>query len=507
MHKLAAIDITKTFDGFVANDRVSLHIASGTIHGLLGENGAGKSTLMNILFGLYRPDSGEIQIDGRKVDIRNPRAALDNGIGMVHQHIVLVPTLTVTENILLVLQQSGLLMDTASITEKIRQLSEDFGFDIEPEEVIWKLPIGMQQRVEILKLLLLDVDVLIFDEPTSVLTHQEVQSFLEFMRRLREAGKTIVLITHKLEEILAISDAVSVMRQGRVVAECVTADTDADSLAREMIGEDPRSQPLQRDEITSQEVVLELVDVTTRNDKDTRTLDNVSFSLKGGRILGVAGVDGNGQSELAQVIAGLLKPVNGKVVVNGSDVTGHSAAARHRDCGIAYVPEDRGRVGLVMDHTVEENLILRSHPYWPFSNKGFLRFGANRRHALKKIKQFDIRLRSEKQIVRNLSGGNQQKIILARELNGDPKIIVVAQPTKGLDVGAIEFVQQKLIDQRNQGAAILYISTELEHLFEVADDIAVMFQGRIVGILSLQDATVERLGLMMSGAESTGGAA
>ncbi len=502
MYRLSMRDVTKTFGPYVANESVNLDVSPATIHALFGENGAGKSTLMNVLYGLYRPDAGEIIIDGKKADIRNPRSALDYGIGMVHQHFVLVPTMSVVENILLVFQKTGTFLDRETTIKRIEELNEAFDFQIDPDQPIWKLPIGMQQRVEILKLLILDVDILILDEPTSVLTHPEVRSFLKFIKALRDAGKTIILITHKLEEIFEAADEISVMRQGRMVARHQTAGVNADQLARDMMGRERQSEPLVRVTHEQTPVVLELKDISTYNEKGRHTLRNVSLTLRAGRILGLAGVDGNGQSEIAEVITGLLAPAAGQIVMNGTEeISAKSPIKRRLDYQIAYVPADRAGVGLVMDHTISENLVLRSYFASPFSRLGLLKHPVIHQFANSKITEFDIRLRSARQRAATLSGGNQQKVVLARELEADPRIIVVAQPTKGLDLGSIEFVQRMLIESRNRGAAILYISTELERILEIADEFAVICQGEITGHLRPGEADADQIGLLMSGAQ------
>lgn len=497
-HHLVVENVTKTFGELRANDAVSLHVRRGSVHAILGENGAGKTTLMNILYGLYQPDEGRILIDGREVRVDNPKAALEHGIGMVHQHFMLVAPLSVTENIILGMKKLGLTLALADHGRRLTELSDSFGFDVDPDEAVWKLPMGMQQRVEILKLLYHNADILILDEPTSVLAPSETGPFFEVLARLTEAGKTIIFITHKLEEVMAVADRVTVMRDGKVTAEVAIADTDRRELARLMIGRDVVFD-IERPEVSHGEVMLEVNGVCADNDRGLQALDEVTFQVRAGEILGLAGVDGNGQGELAEVIAGLRPPSAGTVRIAGADAGKASVAQRRHDLGLAYVPEDRQRVGLVMDHTVSANLMLRDYDRAPFASHKILDFGAIRANAETLVARYDVRLRGVDQETRYLSGGNQQKLILAREIEGQPKVLIVAQPTKGLDVGAIEFVQNTLLEQRRQGVAILYISTELEHLLAVSDRLAVIFQGRIAGILEPSEATPERLGLLLAG--------
>jgi general nucleoside transport system ATP-binding protein len=498
-HSLVVSNVTKTFGTLRANDGVTMHVRNASVHAVLGQNGAGKSTLMNILYGLYRPDSGQILVRGRPVVIDSPRTALRLGIGMVHQHFTLVGTLTVVENVVLGRAERWHSLDLAVHARRLLALSESFGFEIDPHQPIWRLPIGMQQRVEILKLLYHNADILIFDEPTSVLTPKEVGPFLDVLGRLRASGKTILFITHKLEEVLAAADRVTVMRQGKTLAEIETATTTRRHLARLMVDRDIVFD-IGRPTANPGPVILDVEGIRATNDRCLLALDGLSLQVRAGEILGIAGVDGNGQSELAQVIAGLRMVQAGRIKIGAADVTRAPAAVRRRRHGLGYVPEDRHQVGLVLDHTVAENLVLRAFAERPFTRYGFLHATAIRSNADRLVDQYGVSLQSVDQPVRYLSGGNQQKIILARELEARPKVLVVSQPTKGLDVGAIEYVQNALLRERARGAAILYISTELEHLLAVSDRVAVVFQGRITGTLLAADATAERLGLLMSGA-------
>jgi simple sugar transport system ATP-binding protein len=500
-HHLVVERVTKTFGDLKANDAVSLHARKGTVHAVLGENGAGKTTLMNILYGLCHPDAGRILIGGEEIAIDNPRDALDHGIGMVHQHFMLIGPLTVTENVILGLEQSGLRLNLADHSERLIELSRSFGFDIEPSEPVWNLPMGMQQRVEILKLLHRNADILILDEPTSVLTPSETGPFFEVLSRLKEAGKTILFITHKLEEVMAVADDVTVMRDGRVTAELQTSETNPRELARLMVGRDVVFE-ISRSQGHFGDAKLTVEGLCAQNDRGLPALDDVGFEVRAGEILGIAGVDGNGQAELAEAIAGLRPVAAGRVLVSGADATQASVAERKHGFKIGYVPEDRQVVGLDLNHSVAFNLILRSLGRLPFSRFGILDFKAIRVHAERLTERYDVRLQSIDQEARFLSGGNQQKIILAREIEDDPEVLIVAQPCKGLDVGAIEFVQNTLLKQREKGVAILYISTELEHIMAICDRIAVMSRGRITGILAPEEATPERLGMLMAGADA-----
>ena len=490
--------VTKSFGDLKANDAVSIHVQKGTVHAILGENGAGKSTLMNVLYGLYQPDDGRILIEGNEVTIHTPRQALGHGIGMVHQHFMLVGPLTVTENIILGLKDGRATINLAEHGRRIAELSASFGFDVDPKEQIWRLPMGQQQQVEILKLLYRNAEILILDEPTSVLTPSETGPFFDVLNRLKDAGKTIIFITHKLEEVMGIADTVTVMRGGRVTAELETSETNPRELARLMIGRDVVLD-IVRSDAHFGDVMLEVESLRARNDRGLEALDGVSLSVRSGEILGIAGVDGNGQAELAEVIAGLRPLHAGIIRIGGEDVGDTSIADRKHVLKIGYVPEDRQRVGLDLNHSVATNLILRSYDRPPFARMKILQFDVIEENARRLVKQYDVRLSDIDQQVRFLSGGNQQKLILAREIEDEPNVLIVAQPCKGLDVGAIEFVQNTLLEQRERGVAILYISTELEHILAVCDRIAVMFRGRITGILTPDEATAEKLGMLMAG--------
>jgi ABC-type uncharacterized transport system ATPase subunit len=498
MYHLVIDRISKSFGEFKALDDVSLHVHKNSIHVILGENGAGKTTLMNVLFGLYQPDEGRIEIDGRQIPIDNPRKAIDNSIGMIHQHFMLVKSLTVTENIILGLKGQKASLNLGEHEQRVRELSDSFGFEIDPKEPIWKLPMGMQQRVEILKALYRNAELLILDEPTSVLAPHEVDAFLNGLKRLRDAGHTIIFITHKLEEVMQVADQVTVLRQGRVTAEVAVEKTTVNELARLMVGRDVIFD-FARHAGEIGEIALEVADVSATNDRGIQALDQISFALHAGEILGIAGVDGNGQSELAEVITGLRPLETGVIRIYGQNISGSGIRERMQVYGIGYIPEDRQNTGLVLDYPATANLALRDFNRAPFSRAGFMNTEFLQNHAREIVQKYDVRLQSIRQQAQYLSGGNQQKLILGRELEADPKILIAMQPTKGLDVGAIEFVQKMILQQRDSGKAILYISTELEHLMAVSDRIAVMFGGKITGMLQPAEATAEQLGMLMSG--------
>lgn len=493
--------ISKSFGEFRALDNVSIRIAKGAIHAILGENGAGKTTLMNILYGLYLPDEGRISLDGATLQLTSPRDAIAHGIGMIHQHFMLVNSLTVTENIVLGLERGLDNIDFKKHERRIRELSLNIGFDVDPAAQVWSLPMGMRQRVEILKALYRKAEVLILDEPTSVLAPGEIGSFLNGLTTLRAAGHTILFITHKLEEVMQVADRVTVMRHGKVTDEIEAKDTTPRQLARRMVGRDVIMN-LKCVRSEGGEVALEAKEVTSSNDRGVRALDSLSFELRAGEVLGVTGVDGNGQRELGEVIAGLRELTSGKIKVAGRDIGHLSVRARKNDAGIGFIPEDRQSTGLVLDYPVAMNLILRDFDRPPVSRRGILDFSYIAKNAVALVKRYDVRLRSPQQPARFLSGGNQQKVILAREIEAKPRILVIMQACKGLDVGAIEFVQNTIIDLKKAGVAILYVSTELEHVVEVADRIAVMYRGRITGTLMPEEATAERLGELMAGVTS-----
>ncbi|XWK90948.1 MAG: ABC transporter ATP-binding protein [Phormidium sp.] len=477
--------ITKSFGNFLANDNINLTVHQGSIHALLGENGAGKTTLMNILCGLYQPDGGKIYLENKPVQISSPAMAIQQGIGMIHQHFMLVPQLTVTENIILG-TKLDLRLNLSEKSQEISQLAKSFNLDVDPLAKVGDLPVGIQQRVEILKALYRQAKLLILDEPTAVLTPPEVKNLAMILRRLAESDRTIIFISHKLEEVMNLCDTVTVLQRGKVVANLQIKQTNSQELARLMVGREVLFQ-LDKPPHTSGDIVLEVQGLQVRDERDLPVVKDVSFQLRSGEILGVAGVDGNGQRELADAIANLRQISAGKIT---SKTTNKS---------IAYIPEDRQKMGLVMGFSIAKNLILKTFKILPFCRRWLLQYGVINNHANAAIENFDIRAENPGIKVSQLSGGNQQKVVLARELSGNPDLIIAMQPTRGLDVGATEYVQQKLLAERERGAAILYISTELEEVMAVSDRIAVMYEGKFVDILDSTTATVEQVGYLMTG--------
>lgn len=494
---LALRGITKRFGRFMALDDVSLSARAGSIHAVLGENGAGKTTLMNILSGLYQPDRGTIALQGQPVVVDSPATAAALGIGMIHQHLTLVDTLTAVENIVLGLKQRRL--NLSRHTARIAELCRLYNFEVDLNAEVWRMPMGMRQRVEILKVLYRQANLLILDEPTSLLTPGETVSLLQVMRDLAKAGCTLLFISHKLDEVMAVADRITMLRRGQVVAECETTEADPATLAQLMVGYEMASQPGLRTTPVG-EVILQARGLYADNDRQLPALQGVDLTLRQGEILGIAGVDGNGQTELAQVIAGLRPLRQGSLQVAGQDLTPVSVRDRYRQFGIAYVPGDRQQMGLVLDLSATVNLLLRDYDQAPIAGRwGGLNLAAVRQRARQLIQGYDVRLQSADQPVRRLSGGNQQKLVMARELYGAVQILIAEQPCKGLDVHATAAVHRMLLAQRDNGAAILYISTELEQLLAVVDRVAVLSRGRIVGIVERVAATPERIGLLMAG--------
>lgn len=493
---LSVEGITKQFGAFMALDGVDLSLPRRSILALLGENGAGKTSLMNVLYGIYRPDAGRITIAGEEVVLKSPRDAIRHRVGMIHQHFHQANALSAIDNIALGHDPLFTRLDVARHRRAIAALAARFDFDVSLDEPVSKLPMGMRQRIEILKALYHGAEILILDEPTSILAPSEIASFLNGIKKLRDEGAAILFVTHKLEEVMEVADQIAVMRRGKMVAERQVAATDPRELSRLMIGHELRAQS-RRKPAESANIALSLRDVSARGERKGVALQAVSLTLKKGEVLGIAGVDGNGQSELAEVIVGLRALDAGRIEIEGADISRQTA--RERAAHIGFIPEDRHQTGLVLNHSVELNLILRSFNRAPASRRGLLdrRFIADNGTA--RAADYDIRLVSPKQAARDLSGGNQQKIILAREIEAAPEILVVMQPTKGLDLSAIEFVHAKLDEQRAAGVAILYISTELEHLLDMADRVAVIFNGRIVGEVDAHNAHSEQLGLLMAG--------
>lgn len=498
-HIVEMKDIRKSFPGVVACDDINFQVRKGEIHALLGENGAGKSTLMNILFGLYLQDHGDIYLRGEKVNIANPNIANDLGIGMVHQHFKLVHNFTVTENIILGIEPvKALMVDTRSASARIRDLSKRYGLNVDPEAKIEDVSVGMQQRVEILKMLYRDAEILIFDEPTAVLTPQEVIELMKIMRSLIEEGKTIILITHKLKEIMAIADRCTVIRWGKVVGTVNVSDTNEEKLAEMMVGRKVLFD-LNKKEANPREDVLQIENLTVSGSTGTHGLRNFSLTVKCGEIVGLAGVDGNGQAELVEAIIGLRRADSGKISIHGTDVTNMTTRQRI-STGMAHIPEDRHKHGLILDYTVQENLILKNYYLEPYSRRGLIDWDYVYTHAEKVIKDFDVRSgQGAEATARSLSGGNQQKAIVGREIDGNPDLLIAVQPTRGLDVGAIEYIHQRLLEQRDQGKAVFLISLELDEILDLSDRIAVIYNGELVGVVNASETDENEIGLMMAG--------
>jgi simple sugar transport system ATP-binding protein len=493
--------ITKQFPLVIANDDVSFRVQKGEIHALVGENGAGKSTLMNILYGLLRPDTGTISVNGKNVQFSNPGDAIDHGIGMVHQHFMLIPPLTVAENVVLGREPSfGGFVDIHQSIRIVQQLSDQYGLKVDPTAKVESLSVGIEQRIEIIKVLYRGAEILILDEPTAVLAPREVEELFDILHALKIQGKTIVFITHKLQEVMQISDRVTVMRRGKVVGTVTTKDTSRNEIATMMVGR-PVLFRIERDEAHPGAIVLEVKNLHALNNKHLPALRGISFTVRHGEILGIAGVEGNGQSELVEVLTGLRKAEKGEVKLDGSIITNDSPQLI-KERGAGHIPEDRQRRGLILDFNVAQNLVLGIHYRQPFVKRmGFdvLNFAPINEKAERLIEEFDIRPPDRENLAGNLSGGNQQKVIVAREFDQNPTLLIAAQPTRGIDVGSIEFIHQRLVLARNAGKAVLLISADLEEILSISDRIAVMYEGAIVGIVSPEDATEERLGLMMTG--------
>ena len=490
--------ITKRFPGVIANEAVDFDIRPGEVHTLLGENGAGKSTLMNVLYGLYHADEGEIRLRGKPTIINSPSDAIENGIGMIHQHFMLVPTLTVAENVALGLPSARrLLQDLKPVQERIRELSETYGLHVDPDAFIWQLAVGERQRVEIMKAIYRDVSVLILDEPTSVLTPSEVDDLFITLRQMTEGGRGLVFISHKLHEVMNLSDRITVLRGGRVTGRTTPAESSREGLAHMMVGRDVRLAP-RRGESETGQPRISINDLQVLGDRGTPAVEGLELEVRSGEVVGIAGVSGNGQRELAEALSGLRPAVSGQIVMNGIDTT-HKTPKEIRRLGVSYIPEERMRDGTIGEFSVAENLILTNHDLPPTSRRGFLNFNEIETSCSTLVERFTVKTPSLETTTSNLSGGNIQKLIIARELSGDPKVLIAAQPTRGVDIGAAEYIHSVLMDRRSEGTAILLISEDLDEVIGLSDRIAVMFEGRIMGILDREDATVHRLGLLMAG--------
>lgn len=497
---LEARKLTKRFPGVLANDRVDLLIHQGEILALLGENGAGKSTLMNMLYGLYRPDDGEIWIKGEKVTLQNPRDAIDRGVGMVHQHFQLVPVMTVAENVMLGAEviRNGRL-DRREARQQVRELSQKYNLQVDPRAIVEDLPVGTQQRVEIIKALYRHADILILDEPTAVLTPQEANELFQIMRELRQQGVSIIFITHKLKEVLAIADRVSVMRHGQMVGSIPAQGATEASLAEMMVG---RKVILQVEKEAAQpgQVVLQVGDLTVADDRAHRVVKGLNLEVRAGEIVGVAGVQGNGQRELVEALTGLRRVENGRIAIAGQDIA-HIPPRKITELGVAHIPEDREKHGLVMAYSIADNMVLNRYYQSPYAHGFILDQEAIDEDGSKLVAEYDVRTPSVMTPARNLSGGNKQKVIVAREFSRPVKLLIANQPTRGIDVGSIEFIHKQIVAQRDRGVAVLLVSAELDEILGLADRVAVMFDGRIVKVLPIAEATREKVGLLMAGSE------
>jgi simple sugar transport system ATP-binding protein len=490
--------ITKRFPGVLANDAVDFDLRRGEVHALLGENGAGKSTLMNILYGLYHPDEGEILLNGAPVRIDSPHAAIDAGIGMVHQHFMLIPVMTVAENIVLASEptKNGVILDTAAAEGRVRELAEQFKFHIDPHAKIEDITVGQQQRVEILKALYRHADILILDEPTAVLTPQEAGELFEILKRLVAEGMSVIFISHKLNEVLEIADRVTVLRRGKKIDTIPREGATEASLARMMVGREVLLR-VEKQASKPGEILLDVEDLHVNDDRGLEAVRGATFQVRAGEIVAIAGVDGNGQTELIDAITGLRRSASGRVVVGGRDLT-KASAHQFLQQGVGHIPEDRQRRGLVLEFTLAENLVLHDYDKPPFSKAGFISPKRFFEYGKGLLTEFDVRGGNEHTRASALSGGNQQKVVIAREVSRDPRVLIAAQPTRGLDVGAIEFVHRRLVEERNEGRAVLLVSLELEEVVSLADRILVIYEGQIVGEFP-PDVSEEELGIAMTG--------
>jgi simple sugar transport system ATP-binding protein len=499
---LEAHGITKRFPGVLANDNVDLALHKGEILALLGENGAGKSTLMNMLYGLYHPDEGEISIKGEKVTLESPKDAIARGVGMVHQHFQLVPVMTVAENVILgaEITRMGRVLDLDEAAQKVAQLSHQYGLDVDPTAVVEDLPVGMQQRVEIIKALYRNADILILDEPTAVLTPQEVQGLFRIMEGLTAQDVSIIFITHKLKEVLAIADTIGVLRRGQMVGTVSPRESTQASLAELMVGRKVILQ-VDKDEAHVGEVVLQIDDLHVLDDRSHRVVKGVNLEVRAGEIVGVAGVQGNGQRELVEALTGLRQVEKGSFFISGQDST-HFSARQITEQNVAHIPEDREKHGLVMAYSVAENMVLNSYYQEPFASGLVMHQDAVHANGIELVDRYDVRTPSVDTPAKNLSGGNKQKVIVAREFSRPTILLIAAQPTRGIDVGSIEFIHNQIVAQRDAGAAVLVVSAELDEILSLADKVAVMFDGTIVDVMPIEEASREKIGLLMAGSSA-----
>lgn len=490
--------ITKVFPGTIANDNIDFDLLSGETHVLLGENGAGKTTLMNILYGLYQPEKGEIYIKGNKVKITNPNDAIKLGIGMVHQHFMLVHNFTIAENIILGKEtKKGITLDIEKAKEDVKKLAERYGFNINPEDVIEDITVGQQQKVEILKALYRGAEILILDEPTAVLTPAEIDELGVIIDNLKAEGKSVILITHKLKEVMKMSDRVTIIRRGKAMGVVDTKDTSIDELAELMVGRKVKLV-VDKKEASPGDIILSIKNLYAKDSRKLPALKGVDLDVRAGEIVGIAGVDGNGQKELIEVLTGLRKGESGIININSINVMGKSTK-EIMDLGVGHIPEDRQQRGLILPYTLYENSILGIHHRAPFAKNILMNYRKIREHAKKLIKEFDVRTPSDSVSAAALSGGNQQKLIVAREISKNPNLLIAAQPTRGVDVGAIEFIHKRLVGERDNGKAVLLVSFELDEILALSDRIAVMYDGEIVGVLDRKDADEQKIGVLMAG--------
>ncbi len=493
--------ITKRFPGVLANDHIDLTLNQGEILALLGENGAGKSTLMNVLYGLYQPDEGEIIVKGKKIKVHSPNDAIAAGVGMVHQHFMLVPVLTVTENVMLGVESliGGVFLDRKAASSRIQQISKEYGLDVDPDAYIKDLPVGIQQRVEIIKLLYRNADILILDEPTAVLTPQEADELFKVMRSLVDTGKSIIFITHKLREVLAVADRINVLRLGMVVGSADPGTATETELANMMVG---RQVELTVHKSAAQpgDVVLQIQNLRVLDDRENVAVDGVSLEVQAGEIMGVAGVQGNGQTELVEAITGMRPVLSGHISILGDDTT-HASPRRVVELEVAHVPEDRQRDGLVLSYPVADNMVLNTYYLPPFARGVVIQQAEVDKAAAERVQQFDVRTPSITTSAGSLSGGNQQKVIVAREFSRPIKLLIASQPTRGLDVGSIEYIHHRIIEKRSDGCAVLVVSPELDEILALSDRIAVMYRGRVVAVVDSDYATKEYIGLLMAGVD------
>jgi general nucleoside transport system ATP-binding protein len=491
--------ITKRFPGVLANDHIDLTLEEGEIHALLGENGAGKTTLMNILYGLYQPDEGEIIVRSQKRKVDSPSDAIAAGVGMVHQHFMLIPVFTVTENVMLGSEdiRLGDFLDRKKAADRIREISTKYHLEVDPDSYVKDLPVGVQQRVEIIKLLFREADILILDEPTAVLTPQEADELFGIMRSLVKQGKSIIFITHKLREVLDVADRITVIRGGKVIGDTRPEDADQNKLASMMVG---REVDLTVDKNAAQpeDVVLSVENLQVLDDRSQLTVNDVSFDVRAGEILGIAGVQGNGQTELVKALTGLSSAISGRIILLDHDIT-HASPRQITELGSAHIPEDRQADGLVLSYPVSDNLVLNTYYVEPYARGVLLQEEKTIDNANQLIERFDIRTPGPHTSAGSLSGGNQQKVIVAREFSRPIKMLVASQPTRGLDVGSIEYIHSRLIEKRDDGCAVLLVSTELDEVMQLSDRIAVMYRGHIIAVLPIAEATKEKIGLLMAG--------